>query len=205
MSRLRNVSMALQVYATKHNGELPTAYIADENGKPMHSWGVLLLPYIEEQALYHRYDFDEPWSGPNNSKLAEHIPDIDQCPEDVQQRENRQPWTSYVAVVGEHTLWPGAEPARLDRIPDGATRTLLLVEVRNSGIHWMEPRDLSLDVMNPRINGAGRLGISSVHPGVANVMWADGHGGPLANEVRPEVLRQIIERDDGGPANADVP
>jgi prepilin-type processing-associated H-X9-DG protein len=59
--------------------------------------------------------------------------------------------------------------------------------------------------MNPRINGAGSPGISSVHGGVANVMWADGHGSSLPDDVRPDVLRQIIERDDGGPADADVP
>jgi hypothetical protein len=54
MSQLRNVSLALQTYATNNGGRLPPAYIADENGAPMHSWRVLLLPYIEQQALYDR-------------------------------------------------------------------------------------------------------------------------------------------------------
>lgn len=200
MSQMRNVSFALQTYATNNDGRLPPAYIADEHGKPMHSWRVLLLPYIEQQALYDKYRFDEPWNGPNNSKLAKFIPEIYRCPDEYKAGGGSQPWTSYVAVVGPHTMWPGKEPGSLDDIPDGQNRTLLLVEVRDSGIHWMEPRDLNIGEMNARINGDGPLGISSVHPGTANVFYADGHGGPISEKVRADVLRQLINRDDGGPA-----
>ncbi|MFO1096149.1 MAG: DUF1559 domain-containing protein [Planctomycetaceae bacterium] len=205
MSFMRNVSFALHTYATDNQGRLPPAYIADEHGQPMHSWRVLLLPYLDQQSLYDQYRFDEPWNGPNNSKLAKVIPEVYQCPNEYGHAEGSHPWTSYVAVVGPHTLWPGAEPGQIDDIPDGQHRTLLLVEVHDSGIHWMEPRDLKLDEMNPQINSAGTLGISSVHPGVAHVIFADGHGGPLSEKVRPEVLRQLIQRDDGGPAEADLP
>src|SRR5262245_18722891 len=64
LSQMRNVSFALQTYATNNEGRLPPAYIADEHGKPMHSWRVLLLPYLEQQALSDKYRFDEPWNGP---------------------------------------------------------------------------------------------------------------------------------------------
>lgn len=205
LSQMRQIIAALQAYATNHEGQLPPAYIADENGKPMHSWRVLLLPYLEGQALYERYNFDEPWDGPNNSKLAREIPRIYQCPDEYSRDDTPQPFTSYAVVVGPHTLWPGSEPGSLDRIPDGSAHTLLLVEVHDSAIHWMEPRDLTLDEMNPRVNGKGRLGISSVHTGGAFVMWADGHGQLLTNDLRPEILRQAIEIDDGGPSSEDAP
>ena len=35
----------------------------------MHSWRVLLLPYLDRSDLYKAYDFTEPWDGPNNRKL----------------------------------------------------------------------------------------------------------------------------------------
>ncbi|MBL8851102.1 MAG: DUF1559 domain-containing protein [Planctomycetaceae bacterium] len=201
---MRQISMALQTYATNNNGQLPPAYIADENGRPMHSWRVLLLPYMEQQALYDRYNFDEPWNGPNNSRLAGEIPQLYQCPDDDRPRgDSQRPWTSYVVVVGPNTIWPGTESGGLDRIPDGSDRTLLLVEVRDSGINWMEPRDLTLEEMNPRINGEGRLGISSVHPNVAHFMFADGHGGPLSDDLKPDTLRQLIQIDDGAPSYTD--
>src|SRR5262245_51620214 len=64
LSRMCNVCMALQAYATNHEGQLPPAYITDENGRPMHSWRVLILQYLgdDARALYDKYDFDEPWN-----------------------------------------------------------------------------------------------------------------------------------------------
>ena len=62
------------------NGHFPPPYLADENGKPIHSWRVLILPYTEHGSLYERYDFDEPWDGPNNSKLIAEMPNFYGCP-----------------------------------------------------------------------------------------------------------------------------
>ncbi len=62
---------------------------------------------------------------------------------------------------------------------------------------------LAIKDAEQKLNGQGRLGISSVHPGVAHVMFADGHGGPLSEHLRPDILRQLIEIDDGGPSDAD--
>jgi hypothetical protein len=64
--QLRHIAIALQNYHDVH-GQLPPAYLPDSRGRPMHSWRVLLLPFLEMQALYDQYDFNEPWDGPNNS------------------------------------------------------------------------------------------------------------------------------------------
>jgi hypothetical protein len=51
------------------NGKLPPAYVADANGRPMHSWRVLILPYLEGyNALYKKYNLNEPWNGPNSAQ-----------------------------------------------------------------------------------------------------------------------------------------
>ena len=55
----------------------------DENGKPMHSWRVLILPRLDRNDLYQRYRFDEPWNGPNNSQLMNEAMLILYCPSDV--------------------------------------------------------------------------------------------------------------------------
>ena len=67
--RLRQIALALQCYHDVYKS-FPPAYVADETGKPMHSWRVLILPFLEQKALYDQYRFDEPWDGPNNGKLA---------------------------------------------------------------------------------------------------------------------------------------
>ena len=74
-NNLKQIAMALHMYNEQY-GSFPPAYIADENGNPKHGWRVLILPFLDEQALYDKYDFDEPWNGPNNSKLADSMPPV---------------------------------------------------------------------------------------------------------------------------------
>jgi prepilin-type processing-associated H-X9-DG protein len=128
----------------------PPAYIADKNGKPMHSWRVLILPYLAQQNLYKQYDFNEPWDGPNNKKLlAARIYYEYACPSDKNARSPSATQTSYVAVVGTNAAWPGVKSRDLKEIAGngGTSNTIMLVEVANSGIQWTEPRDLSLEAI----------------------------------------------------------
>ena len=162
----------------------------------MHSWRVLILPYIDQAALYRKYRFDEPWDGPNNSKLHDAVVSGFQCPIDAADHEHAT-WTSYVAVVGPHTCWPGTEPVSIAEITDGTTATLLIAECRNSGIHWMEPRDLHVGQMPLAVNPAGGQGISSPHESGARVLVADGSVHFLSNDTDAEMLRRLIEHDDG--------
>jgi hypothetical protein len=195
----RQLGLALYSYHDDY-GCFPPAYVADANGRPMHSWRVLILPYLDQGELYQQYRFDEPWDGPHNSQLADRIPAIYQCSGDAHEREKPQPWTSYVAVIGPHTCWPGDVPLKLDDITDPADRTLLVVETAASGIHWMEPRDLNVMQMPLTINPPSGQGISSVHKAGAHVLKADGSAWFLgAEQTRPEDLRRYLERDDGEP------
>src|SRR4051794_6845264 len=52
-NHLKQIGLALQNYHDDY-GTLPPAYIADSTGKPIHSWRVLLLPYIEQKLLYDK-------------------------------------------------------------------------------------------------------------------------------------------------------
>ena len=75
---LKLLAIALHNYHDTY-GAFPPAYVADASGKPMHSWRVLILPHMEQLALYERYNFNEPWDGPNNILLANEMPDIFRC------------------------------------------------------------------------------------------------------------------------------
>src|SRR5579872_1042254 len=59
-NNLKMIGLALAQYESQY-GRFPPAYIADADGKPMHSWRVLILPYLDEESLYSEYDFSEPW------------------------------------------------------------------------------------------------------------------------------------------------
>jgi len=78
-NNIRQCLLALHNYHSAHE-VFPSAFETDSDGKPIHSWRVVMLPFIEQQALYDAYDFKEPWDGPNNSKLANQMPDVYRCP-----------------------------------------------------------------------------------------------------------------------------
>lgn len=59
-NNLRQIGLAMHNYHDKYNC-FPPAFLPDENGKPKHSWRVLLLPFLDEKSLYAEYRFDEPW------------------------------------------------------------------------------------------------------------------------------------------------
>lgn len=173
-NNLRQIAVALHCYHDTY-GSFPPAYIADKNGRPMHSWRVLILPFMEQQQVYDLYRFDEPWDGPNNRRLHGHGLPYIRCPAEVA-RGQRDPMTetSYVVVVGSKTAFPGDKCVALGDIADDHENTILVVEVAGSGIHWMEPRDLHVTQMARAINPAKGQGISSRHKLGAHAILADG-------------------------------
>ena len=72
-NNLKQIALAMHNYHDVH-GCFPPAYTTDENGRPMHSWRIFLLPYIEQQHLYDQYDFDQPWDSPHNMEVARQMP-----------------------------------------------------------------------------------------------------------------------------------
>ena len=156
-SNVKCIAMALHNYH-QVNGCFPPAYIADKNGKPMHSWRVLILPYLEGDALYKQYNFNEPWDGPNNKQLLAARPRIYACSCDRSAYMQHATCTSYVAVVGSNAVWPGKEPGRIPKI---LSETIMLVETSDDHIPWTEPRDLDLDSL--RAASPGCVTASSKH------------------------------------------
>jgi len=147
-NNLRQIMLALHVYHDV-NKCFPPAYVADKNGKPMHSWRVLILPWLQYGVLYDAYDFNEPWDGPNNRKLLAARPNDYVCPSDDKARSPSATQTSYVAIVGANAAWTGEKSTDLKELAGkgGLAKTIMLVEVANSGIQWSEPRDLSLEAI----------------------------------------------------------
>lgn len=201
-NNLQQIGFALQHYQDTYHS-FPPAYLADEQGQPMHSWRVLILPFLDDeaQALYERYDFDEPWDGPNNSKLADQAPRVFRC----LSSEDPPGRTSYLAVVDDETLWPGAAAVTSNDILDGSSNTLALVESSGSKIGWLEPRDLTLDEATRGIRGNSDLGgFSSPHFGGASVLCADGSIHFLDDRIPPAQLRALLTIAGGEEVNRQV-
>ena len=196
---LKQLALALLNYHDVY-GCFPPAYTCDEAGTPMHSWRVLILPFLMEEALYRQYDFSQPWNGPNNRRLAsDACKSLFQCPsaglEDT-------PFASYVAVVGPGAAWPGRDslrntPFALREYSDfESLNTILLIEIADSDIHWMEPRDLTLDQALRGIEPESGLGISSHHPAGINYVTLADAVKRLDRDADPTELRALLLVDE---------
>jgi prepilin-type processing-associated H-X9-DG protein len=158
---------------------------------------VAILPFIEQAPLYERYDFSQPWDGPNN--LALHGVELDayRCPGDVGLAPSE---TSYVMIVGKGTLGGEAkETVSFGDVTDGTSNTILAVEVAGLGIRWMEPLDMTVDEAVDYITAPAAGGQKHVHPGGVNVLFADGSVRSLDPSISPQTLRLLLTRDDGQP------
>lgn len=138
-AKLRNLGLALHNYHDVY-GSFPPAYTTDETGRRLHSWRVLLLPFVDQAPLYDRIDLREPWDRPRNREVLHRMPQVFACP----MKSIGDNCTSYLAVAGDGGVWPGSGTTSIPEIHDGPEQTIVVVECL-SEIHWAEPRDLELD------------------------------------------------------------
>ena len=102
-----------------------------------------------------------------------------------------------MVIVGPETLFPGAETIAFSDIRDGTSNTLMVVETKGQPVHWMEPTDLDSDRTGLTINGPSSGGISSHHPGGAQVAMADGSVRFFSDIVDEETLKSMVTINGG--------
>lgn len=184
------LSVAVAAYHDTHK-RYPPAYLVDANGTPMHSWRVLILPYLSAPDLHKEYRFDEPWDGPNNRKLAPRMPRVFAL--HGEERPGNET-TNYLAVVGPETVWRPDEGLRLEDITDGTGNTILFVENLGANVHWMEPRDLLFADMDFTIDSPNGIKSKYHDPAVAMV---DSMLYRLTRDVTPPTLRAMLTVNGG--------
>src|SRR5262249_14242542 len=91
---LKTIAAAFRAYHRDH-GRLPPSLVHDHDGRPLHSWRALLLPYLEQDALYRRFNLDEPWDSPNNLRLLDQMPSVYAHPRPV---KGNDPTLTYFQV-----------------------------------------------------------------------------------------------------------
>jgi hypothetical protein len=178
MNNLKQIALAMENYETAH-GMLPPAFVADAKGKPMQSWRVLLLPYLEQDSLFKQYNFDEPWDGPNNSKLAAQMPDVYRCPTNFDNLSGTSFETDYFVVADPKTAFPENGLA-MKAVSDGISKTILVVEA--SGLHrsWLDPHALSLNEAVELMTSKPRSGHRRISDGFLTTTYYERAGRTVA-------------------------
>ena len=190
-NNLKQIGLALLTYHDTY-GEFPPAYLADENGQPMHSWRVLILPFAAATGGFEQYNFDEPWNSPGNLAALDFQPDFYTCPSD------RTASCNYFIVTVPDGVFEGGASTSFGDISDGASNTIMVVEVIGSGIDWREPRDLGPAALSAPINSVknGTV-ISSAHRGGAMAAFGDGRVRFVPDTTEQHILQALITKSDG--------
>jgi hypothetical protein len=142
-NNMKQIGLALHNYHDTY-GTFPPAYIPDEDGKPMHSWRVLILPFVEESYLYDQYDFDKPWDHSDNMAVTAQLPSVYRSPF-LETADSAQGLTPYVAISAPDTALGETEGAQLREIVDRHSGTMMLLENFAQPVYWAEPTDVSPD------------------------------------------------------------
>jgi RNA polymerase sigma factor (sigma-70 family) len=186
---LKQMGRAFHNYADANGGSFPLAALCDPRGKPLLSWRVAILPFLEQDALYKEFRLDEPWDSEHNKKLLGRMPAVYALPGVSMKQPGLTP---YQVFVGKDSLFEGArKPSFPADIPDGTSNTLLVVE-GTDGVPWTKPADIPFDDRDPRSRVGGWYG------DVFDVLTCDGAVRTLdRKKVSEETFRNAIMPADG--------
>ncbi len=189
MSNLKGIGLAIHNFHDTYRA-LPAAYNMDADGKPLLSWRVHLLPFLEQRILYEQFRLDEPWDSPHNRQLIPQIPQVYQAP------GSRAPLgkTNYLGVRGEDMTF--ISPKQADRTPrglsfrdftGGLSNTVMVVEANDlSAVEWTRPVDFEPNLERPL---EGLLGLM---PGGFQALFGDASIRAISESIDPEVLIPLL-------------
>lgn len=183
-NRLKQIGLALHNYHDQY-GAFPPAVVRDADGTPLHSWRTLILPFIEQQALYNSIDLTKPWNHPANQRARETtIPEY-RCPSAPS--EVAKGHTTYLALSGEQLALHPTLGRGLKEITDGTSNTLLVVEVTaDRAVPWMQPQDLDVEALLANATASNQN-----HTGGFQAVFFDGQVRFLSSTIDTETLKAI--------------
>jgi len=196
-NKMRSFLLACHNYLDCH-GQLPPPFTVDANGKPLHSWRVLILPYMEHEALYQQIRLNEPWDSEHNKQFHDKMPIYFRCLASTLGNPNRD--TVYCMVVGNETIGvPNGKGLLFSQITDGSSNTILLTE-RKTPVCWMEPVDILQEHAYLGVN-QHEFGIGSEHPGGVTIGIADGSTRFMSENVSLKMLKAFLTKAGGETVN----
>ena len=148
-NRLRQHALGMLNYESAY-GHFPPQASVDDDGKPLLSWRVHILPFLQENELYAQFKLDEPWDSPNNFKLVEKMPRIYWNPNSDNFEIDESGKTVFQVAAGKDQLFDVGETSKFKDLSDGSSNTLMVVAMpEGSAVPWTKPTDWQVNVTNP--------------------------------------------------------
>ena len=185
-NNLKQLGIAMHNFHDVHS-KFPGS-VKDADGKPLLSWRVQLLPFLEEAPLFDQFRMDEPWDSPYNKELIKQMPPALMSP-GSKAGEGK---TNYVGLNHEKAIFDGGAGARLRDILDGTSNTIMIVEADDDhAVIWTKPDDLDFSEEKPH-DGLGGLRKDGFL-----VAFCDGAVQFIPSTISPETLVKLVFRNDG--------
>jgi len=194
-NNLKQMMLALHMYHDTRK-TFPAHANYSDDGKPLLSWRVHILPFIEEQALYQQFHLDEPWDSEHNKTLISQMPNVFKNP-NLPLEPGK---TNYLAIVGKECVMDGTEKGiGMRNITDGTSKTIALVEADPAqAVEWTKPDDLEFNPDDPK------AGLGNVRPGGWNAGFCDGSVQFIAEGIDLGTLTALFTRAGGEVVNVPV-
>jgi hypothetical protein len=191
-NNLMLIGNASHRYADDHDRKFADD-LTDKDGRPLLSWRVALLPYVDGQKLYQEFKLDESWDSEHNKKLIKKMPKVF-APVRVKAKEGD---TFIQRFVGKGALFNENGVAyTLPTIPDGTSNTALMVEAGDPVI-WTQPVDLPFNLKGP----LPKLG--GLFNGDFHILLADGSVALFKKNYDLDEMKKVVRPDDGKPIDFD--
>jgi prepilin-type processing-associated H-X9-DG protein len=166
------------------NNAFPKSAITDKDGKPLLSWRVAILPYIEKGDLYNRFHLDEPWDSPHNKQLLKEMPQTYICPSRAYKADFT---TTYQVMTGAGAMFQKDAETGIQQVTDGTSNSIMVVEAAKA-VPWTKPDDVAFDAAAiPSLYGAG-----SNHPGGFNAVFGDGSVRFIKTSISVNVFKALV-------------
>ncbi|RLT21709.1 MAG: DUF1559 domain-containing protein [Planctomycetota bacterium] len=200
-NHLRSIDIGLHNYADIH-GSLPSGGTFGADGRPLHSAMTMILPFIEQQALFETIDLQQPWNEYSNRDVFETVVPIYQFPPGVPNPAlAANPSETHGFALSNyagnmHVLRLGRS-MQISEISDGTSNTILFGEVKEGLRPWGDP----LNVRDPAIGiNQGPKSFGSPFSGGCNMLLADGAVLFVSQTAAPDVLKALSTPASGEPA-----
>jgi len=196
-NNLKQIILAMHNYHDTFRG-FPAACVTDKNGKPLLSWRVLILPFMEQGNLFDQFHLDEPWDSPHNKKLIPLMPKGFRSP-----NSSAAPgMTVYLGNASENGVFIVPKDKERGKktpigvsfrdIRDGTSYTIAVLEVNDSdAVEWTKPSDFSPNKDNPL------KGLGSMQTGAFPAAICDGSVRFISNTIDKKTFQALLTRGGG--------
>jgi hypothetical protein len=179
---LGDLAIITAALRTKLFDAMPPPVYLDDQGTPLYSWRPELLCTWTGDG---RLDITKPWNAPTNRSFAASVNQGLGCANHSGARSQE---TSLFAISGPDTAFDATKKVRAS---DLTAELILVMEVVNSGVHWMQPGDYDVQKL-VACQGKLRDCVKPLIRDRVHVLFADGEVWAISGDAPFERVKPFF-------------